>query len=324
MGSGVFSLSFGNNSSRTVDYTTRQTFYRTLKLMAILFSMMNMTPRRIRFVVILFASALVFSGCAALQPPSATGPHGNEPLYPILFIEDSHGKEATLAALNRLGQLSGKSNGIEPQLQPVTGTILSLPAKATNALYLPKLGAAATMNEEETRESLRRFIREWQELIGSDPDKLSLVERIDQPDGSKLAKYEQRPFRYPIRGNYGKLQINFASDRRVLNLTSTCIPDADRMQNALSALSLRLKAEDAVQQLRTKGVPYLDAKGTKLAFTVPASSEISARGLTIYILPAKDRPTALEFHLAWEMELTNAAVKFAYVDAVSGEIVATA
>ena len=48
------------------------------------------------------------------------------------------------------------------------------------------------MNEEETRESLRRFIRDWQELIGSDPAKLSLIERTDQPDGSKLAFVSHR------------------------------------------------------------------------------------------------------------------------------------
>jgi len=292
--------------------------------MAILSSTTPLTARMITSVIVLFASALVFGSCAALQPPSATGPHGNEPAYPILFIADSKAKEATLAALNRLGQLSGKSNGTEPELQPVTGTILRLPTKATNALYLPKLGAAAAMTEEETRESLRRSIRDWQELIGSDPDKLSLVDRIDQPDGSKLANYEQRPFRYPIRGNFGKLLINFTNDRRVINLTSTCIPDADRMQNALSAINVRLKAEDAVQLLRDKGVMFVDTKGNKLSFTVPASSNASAQGLTTYILPAKNRPEALEFHLAWEIELTNAPVKFAYVDAVSGEIIATA
>ena len=282
----------------------------------------NVTARKVRFVMIHFGSALVFCSCAALQPPSATGPRGNDPIYPILFIEDSHRKEATLAALNRLGQLYGKTNGAVPQLQPVTGTILSLSTQANGAVYLPKLGAAATMNEEETRESLRRFISKWQELIGSDPAKLSLVERINQPDGSKVAKYEQRPFRYPIRGNYGTLQINFASDRRVLNLTSTCIPDADRIQTAISALNLRPKAEDAIQQLREKGLAYVDTNGSKLSFTVPASSEITARQLTIYILPVKSRPDTLEFHLAWEMELTNAPVKFAYVDAVSGEILA--
>jgi hypothetical protein len=238
------------------------------------------------------------------------------------MIEDSHRKEATVAALNRLAQV-GKTNGSEPQLQPVTGTILSLPANTSSALYLPKLGTAATMSEEETRESLRRFIREWQELIGSDPAKLSLVERIDQPDGSKLARYEQRPFRYPIRGNYGKLQINFTSDRRVVNLSSTCIPDADRIQSAISALNVRPRAEDAIQQLREKGLVYLDANGNKQTFTVPASSNITARQMTIYVLPAKNRSEALEFHLAWEMDLTNAPVKLAYVDALTGETVAT-
>jgi hypothetical protein len=50
--------------------------------------------------------------------------------------------------------------------------------------------------------------------------------------------------------------------------------------------------------------------------------EITPRGLTTYILSAANRPDALEFHLAWEMELSNAPVKFAYVDAVKGDIVA--
>jgi hypothetical protein len=276
--------------------------------------------RSVRFLAIL--AALLCSGCAALQPPSATGPRGSESLYPVLLIEDAQRKEATVAALNRLGQ-STKTSGSEPQLQPVTGTILSLPANGNSAFYLPKLGAAATMTEEETRESLRRFIRAWQELIGSDPARLSLIERTDQPDGSKLATYEQRPFRYPIRGNYGKLQIVFTNDRRVVSLSSTCIPDADRIQSALSALNTRPKAEDAIQQLRTKGLVYLDANGSKQTLTIPASSTINARQMTVYVLPVKNRPEALEFHLAWEMELTNAPFKLAYVDALTGEIVAT-
>jgi hypothetical protein len=271
-------------------------------------------------IVAHLTSALLLSGCAAFQPPSATGPR-TESLYPILLVEDSQRKEATIAALNRLAQSSENLTGTEPQLQPITGTIQSLPAM-TNALYLPKLGAAAIMTEEETREALRRFIRDWQELIGTDPAKLSLVERIDQPDGLKLANYEQRPFRYPIRGNYGKLQITFTGDRRVTNLSSSCIPDADRIQNALSALGVPRKAEDAVQQLQEKGFAYTKADGTRLTFTVPPTSQITPRGLTTYILPARDRPEALEFHLAWEMEFSNAPVKLAYVDAVNGEIVA--
>ena len=273
--------------------------------------------------MILFGAVLVLNSCAALQPPSATGPRISNDLYPVLFTADSHRKEATLAALHRLAQSSGNGNGTEPQLQPVTETILSLPAKSSGALYLPKLGTGAAMNEEETRESLRRFIKEWQELIGSDPAKLSLVERIDQPDGLKVANYEQRPFRYPIRGNYGKLQITFTSDRRVVNMISSCIPDADQLQTALSALNVRPKADDAVRQLREKGLVYSDSQGNKINWAAPPSSQITARTMTIYILPAADRADVLELHLAWEMELSNAPVKLAYIDAISGKVLAT-
>jgi hypothetical protein len=273
-------------------------------------------------LVIILGSALVFGACAAFQPPNAAGPRSNEPLYPVLLTEDSHRTEATAAALHRLSRLPATPDGVAPQIQLVTATIAGLPERMNGLLLLPKVGATAVMTEEETRESLRRFINDWQELIGAEPARLSLVERVDRPDGMKVANYEQRPFRYPIRGNYGKLQINFAADRRVINLSSSCIPDADQIQTALSALNVRLKAEDAVQQLREKGLVYSDPKGNTTSFTVPTSSPVNALGLTTYILPSKARPDALEFHLAWEMELTGAPVHYVYVDAVNGDILA--
>jgi hypothetical protein len=274
-------------------------------------------------LTILLSFVLVIGGCAALQGPSATGPRGNNSPYPVLLTADTHRREAIAVAMNRLAQLSGDSSTAEPELQPVTATILNLPPKASGKLLLPKVGATAVMNEEDTRESLRRFINEWQELIGSDPAELSLVERIDQPDGSKLASYEQRPFRYPLRGNYGKLQIHFTTDRRVLSLTSSCIPDAERIQTTLPGFSsVRLRSREAVQKLRDNGLVYTDPKGNKVDLKLPAANEINPRGLVIYVLESKNQPAALEFHLAWEMELSNSSIKIAYIDAVNGETVA--
>jgi hypothetical protein len=177
-------------------------------------------------------------------------------------------------------------------------------------------------DEEETRDWLRRFIKEWQELIGADPAKLSLVERTDQPDGSKTANYEQRAFRYPLRGNYGKLQIRFGADRRLLNVASTCIPDAERIQGALGALAVRVKVEDAIQQLRQRGLSYLDNAGTQRNFSLAPGADINPVGLVTYVLPAKDRLDALEIHLAWEVALTNSPVSYAYLDAISGDLLA--
>jgi hypothetical protein len=287
----------------------------------------NHTPRlaTLLLATLLLATALGLTSCAALQPPNPSGPRGTEPLYPILFTEDSQRKESIAVALNRLTQqaaTSGSSDSIDTQLQPVTATILNFTPKANSNLYLPKVGATAIMSEEETRESLRRFIREWQELIGADPAKLSLVERVDQPDGSKLANYEQRPFRYPIRGNYGKIQIRFTTPRRVINISPTCTPHAARIQTTLSGVSIRLKAEDALQQVRDKGLEYVDPQGNKLTFKVPVTGAINPRGLVVYILPSKNEADALEFRLAWEIELSDAPIKTAYLDAVSGDTIA--
>jgi hypothetical protein len=284
--------------------------------------MVPMTNFRVKQTVLFLAFALAVGACAPLQPPSATGPRGNEPIYPILFTEDSHRREATVLAVTQLTHTSGSSETTGLQLQPVTATIKSLPTNPATPLYLPKVGAAAVMNEEETRESLRRFIRSWQELIGADAAKLSLVERVDQPDELKLASYEQRPFRYPIRGNYGRLQIRFTPDRRIVNLSSTCIPDAERIQTALVAVSAKLKSEDAVKQLRDNGMTYTDANGNNSNVRVPPGSDLNPLGLVIYVRPSTNQADALEFHLAWEIQLSNASIKMVYIDAVNGEAVA--
>jgi hypothetical protein len=291
-----------------------QTFYRTIAL-----SRMPTKIGKLKSTIVVLLVSAALTGCAVMQPPNAAGPGGAGPVYPILLIEDSERQEATAVALMRLA--SSNASVSSARLQPITGTVLSLPEKPSTPLYLAKLGAGAVMTEEETRESLRRFIVQWQELIGSDPTKLSLVERTDQPDGSKVALYEQRPFRYPLRGGYGRLQIKFGPDRRIIDVNSSAIPDAERIQTMLSALTLKFKAEDAVAQLRAKPLAYTDANGNKQSLSVPATTEITAQGLTTYVVPAPNRADTLEFHLAWELPLTNAPVKLVYLDAVTGDVV---
>ncbi|MEP6740956.1 MAG: hypothetical protein ABJB61_00550 [bacterium] len=279
-----------------------------------------MVHQRAHTPVVFLALLLVAQACAPLQPPNATGPRGNEAPYPVLLAEDNHRTQATLAAINHLMN-SDAATAAAPVLQPITATIESLPPNTAAILYLPKVGANAVMNEEETREALRRFIRDWQGPIGADPAKLSLVERVDQPDGSKLARYEQRAFRYPVRGNYGKLEIRFTPERRVRNILSTCIPDADKIQTALAAVNIKLKAEDAVKQLTTNEIQYANASATKLTFRPTANNTLEPHELVIYITPAEAPANGLAFHVAWEIAIANAPVQFVYVDAASGQII---
>ena len=284
--------------------------------------MISLTKSQARHTILFLAFALAAGGCAPLQPPNATGPRASERAYPVLFTEDTQRREAAVLALNQILQPTGTQQTFTPELQPITATIRSLPPNPTRPLQLPKVGSQATMNEEEIREALRRFIRDSRELIGADPVKLSLIELVDQPDWSKLAIYQQRPFRYPIKGNYGRLEIRFTPDRRIINLSSTCIPQADRIQAAISALVLRPKFEDTVSKIRENGIMYTDKNGNASTLKLPAATEINSRGLVIYVVPSKSQPDTLEFHLAWEIEAGVAPIKLAYVDAVNGETIA--
>jgi len=282
-----------------------------------------MTQQRLSRAFVSFVLVMGAQACALTAPPNAAGPRGNVAPYPVLLAEDIHRTEAATAAINHLTRSEVAT--VTAPLQLITSTIKSLPANTSANVYLPKVGANPLMNEEETREALRRFIRDWQIPIGADPAKLSLVDRIDQPDGSKIARYEQRAFRYPIRGDYGQLEIRFAADRRVLNITSTCIPDADKIQTALAAVGVKLKPEDAVTKLLTTDVAYSAAGANKQTFHATAANQPQAQELVTFITPAfpiDSGEVSLVFQIAWQINLTNAPVKSVYVDAVTGDVVA--
>ena len=251
------------------------------------------------------------------------GPRTTGPVYPVLLTEDTKRREASLILFNQLRLQHGLPENTEVQLQPVTATIQGVASNLGGLpLYLPKVGIGPAMNEEETRESLRRFINEWRQLIGADRSQLSLVEQVDQPEGTKLARYEQRPFRYPLRGDNGKLQIHFSADRHVLNVTSTCIPDSERMQPELAAVTPQISWEDAVKRLQNNEILYTAANGNQQTYRLSAINVVNALGLVIYVLPSKTRNDALEFHLAWELGVTNSPLQTVYVDAVKNEIIA--
>ena len=262
--------------------------------------------------LILTLAVLMTGACAAFQPTDANGPAANRPQYPIALSDVGARLEEASVAWYQLSQRYGLPGKTEANLQPYTATLESLPANLPAPMYLPKVGSQTAPTEEDTRESLRRFIVEWQTLIGADPNQLSLVERTDEPSGVKVARYEQRPFRYPLRGGFGTLVIRFRSNGQLVGLSSNCIPNADRLQSSLNALTPTVTAEQAVNHVKTQQ-----------ALSLPGSAKAEARQLVVYAQPSKDPPNGLEMRLAWEIEVTNAPLSKVYLDALSDEIIAT-
>lgn len=276
-----------------------------------------MIRKRLSLVFLIAIVSLVCS-CAAIQPLDAGGPRNTGPIYPVLFTEQAQRTDASRLAFNRLTQ----SNGTPPQLQlqPITAAIKSLPPNLGMPLYLPKVGIAPEMNEEETRESLRRFITDWRVLIGADPAQLSLIDRTDRPDGVKVAKYEQRPFRYPLRGGYGQLEIQFLPNRVLRNISSTCIPDADRLQATLAQITPKLNAPDAIKAVQSSDIVYTNLSGQQVTTRVGANEEVTAVELVVFVSPTTGRTDSLELHIAWEMNIGGNPRRLAYVDAVDGKL----
>jgi hypothetical protein len=260
------------------------------------------------------ATALANAGCAAFKPTDVNGPRAEGPAYPVELSELGTRLEEASLAWYQLSQRYGLPGKTEANLNPYTATLESLPANLPAPIRLPKVGLQAMPTEEEVRESLRRFIVEWQRLIGAEPNELSLVERVDEPSGVKLARYEQRPFRYPLRGGYGTLVIRFRTDGQLVGLSSNCIPHADTIQATLANLTPKVTAEQAVNRVKTQPLPNI---------SLPPNATVEARQLVVYASASKDPPSGLQVRIAWEIDVVNGPITKVYLDAISEEIIAT-
>jgi hypothetical protein len=309
----MFSLSLGNSSSKYFDYTTmRKSEAKRMHAASFIGKFLLLT-----------LAVVMGSACAALQPTDANGPTANRPQYPIALSDVGPRLEEASVAWYQLSQRYGLPGKTEANLHPYTATLESLPANLAAPIYLPKVGSPEKPTEEDTRESLRRFIVEWQRLIGADPNQLSLVERVDEPSGDKVARYEQRPFRYPLRGGFGSLVIRFRSNGQLVGFSSNCIPNADRLQGSLNALTPNVTGEQAVNHIKSQPVTIVNATGQQQTVSLPANATVEAKQLVVYVQPSKDPPSGLAIRLAWEIDVTNGPLSKVYLDAISDEIIAT-
>jgi hypothetical protein len=272
------------------------------------------------FLTLTIALALLSGACAALRPTDANGPRSDVRLYPVGLVDPAARLEEASLAWYQISQQHGLQHRSEARLDPYTGTLQSVPPELAASIELPKVGDAQ-QTEEQTRESLRRFIADWQRLIGAEPQELSLVERKDEAAGTKLARYEQRPFRYPLRGGYGNLTIRFRNDGKLVALSSNCLPNAERLQSALNQVSPELTGEEAVARVKAQPITVSNATGQQ-TITLPDNAVLEPRQLVVYALPSPGQSSGLELHLAWEINVTNGPIKTIYFDAVSSQVIA--
>jgi hypothetical protein len=139
------------------------------------------------------------------------------------------------------------------------------------------------------------------------------------------ALYQQRPFRYSFRGGYGKLEITFTPDRRVLQINSTCIPEIESLQRSGAGIRPKADAEKVISGLTGRNLSYQDSAGNTQTFTVAKGDEVTVRELVVYPTLRAGNTPILEFHLAWEIAVKRATDSLTiYLDAVTDELITVA
>jgi hypothetical protein len=281
-----------------------------------------------RFVcgVVFTTLAFMLGACAsAARPAGAERPRGNElPPFAVLAASDER-RTAALANWQAVVGEQAAAASPTPELRPVTATLASLPAGLRDFPRLPLVvaGDAQNRTEEETRESLRRFLSTAAPLLGINLKHVSLVEVSDASagGGSRRALYRQDPFPYPLRNGYGAVEVTFTPDLRVVGLSSTAVPDAERLGRTLATIPKTITAAQAAAVLANRAVTYTDRAGVQQTRTLSQPDPTAARRLVVFPVRRDTAALSLELHVAWEVAAAGAdAPLLVYVDAASGDV----
>jgi hypothetical protein len=282
--------------------------------------------RTLRTLILIWLAAALCSCAAATRPTSPDRPRAADaPKFVAVDASDER-RTAALASWRTVVGEQAASGSAAPELRPVTATISALPSRldAPPRLPLVVISDEKTQTEEETRESLRRFIQTASPLIGADPKELSLVEVTEAQNGARTARYRQSAFQYPLRNGYGEVSVTFTEDLRVLALSSTAIPDAEQLRRSLATVAQGLPAFDA-KTLINRAVTYTDRAGAQQTRTLTQADALNARQLVVYPVQSSSNPSTLELHVAWEVAGGSpASTLYVYVDAVTGEVLGAA
>ena len=273
---------------------------------------------------VLAALSFMLGACAsAARPAGAERPRGSDqPRFAVLTASDER-RTAVLANWKAVVGEQAAAVSPTPELRPVTATLATLPAGLRDLPRLPLVVAGDPQNrtEEETRESLRRFLSTAAPLLGIDLKHVSLVEVSDAaaPSGARRALYRQNPFAYPLRNGYGNVEVTFTPDLRVVGLNSTAVPDAERLGRTLAAVPKTVTAAQVAAALANRTVTYTDRSGAQQTRTLTQPDPTAARQLVVFPLRRDTADsTALELHVAWEVAADPSLL--VYVDAATGEV----
>lgn len=250
-------------------------------------------------------------GCAAGQY-DVTTPQGKTAKYPSVIPDD--GKRRQTATMSWAAMLEErKLEPVEPDLEPVTQSIRSLPASLAGRIRVTDKDGELT--PIQAREALRNFIDRHYILILGDAGLNEIVHKTlsltaFSVDGNFYrANWVQSNYPYEIENGYGVLSIAMSRQGALLQLSSRLIPSVYLPTEPV------VTSRQLVDRMIGRVFNYSNIAGQPQTYKVGAAEAVHVKKPVIY--PVQEGG-ALAIRLAIPIEVGSGMTWTVFIDAIDG------
>ena len=196
-----------------------------------------------------------------------------------------------------------------PQSKPDLHPITSAPRSLSDAAGKIEMISKRTDQDFDLRAAVKQFIDRWRDLLGADPDSVSLTSVTDAGEARRLI-FKQANYPFPVAGGFGELIFVVSREGRLLEMEDRFIP--------LVEVPVRpeFQRESAQKKVAGRSFAYRDAAGREQREQIASENEVSVKQLVVLPLEKGD---TIEVRLAWEIVAGGALSWTVYIDAITGE-----
>lgn len=192
----------------------------------------------------------------------------------------------------------------KPDLHPITSAPRSLAQAAGSIEIISK----KPEQDSDLRAAVKQFIDRWRDLLGADPDSVSLLSVADSGDVRRLI-FKQANYPFPVAGSFGEMIFVVSREGRLLQLEDRFIPVVE------VPVRPEFQREAARKKVAGRTFAYRDAAGREQREQIN-EDEVTVKQLVILPL---EKGNQIEVRLAWEIIAGGALSWTVYIDAITGE-----
>ncbi|HEY7545061.1 MAG TPA: hypothetical protein VID27_09275 [Blastocatellia bacterium] len=241
---------------------------------------------------------LAFGGYQSQQTPKAGQSYAS-------VIKDSQEKCAKVEREWRRMLEAYNAPASKPDLHPITCAPRSLGEAADKINIISK----KTGQDLDLRAAVKQFIDRWRDLLGADPDSVSLLEVAEAGEVRRLT-FKQSNYPFPVAGSFGEMIFTLSGEGRLIQLEDRFIPLVEVPTRP------EYQRDAARKKVTGRSFSYRDAAGREQREQISSEDEVTVKQLVVLPL---EKGNQIEVRLAWEIVAGRALSWTVYIDAMTGE-----